>query len=304
MAKIITVVGTTAVGKSALAMRLAEQYDGEIINADALQVYRGFDIGTAKPSADEQARVPHHLVDILEPTERYSAGEFARRARIAIAAIAARGRLPIVVGGSGLYVRALHEGISPIPPGDEKLRQNLREQVEKDGLPSLYAQLQRCDPESATRLPPGDTQRILRALEVYLTSGQPLSQWIASQPFGEKRLQTLRIGLTLPRRVIYDSIARRMARMVETGWVQEVEGLSSSGIPDDAPAFQAIGYRQIRRFLRGTQSLDAALEETARATRRFAKRQETWFRKEPDVRWFSPEQLAGNKLNAIDISWA
>ena len=304
MANIITVVGATAVGKSALALRLAEKYNGEIINADALQVYRGFDIGTAKPTAEEQARVPHHLIDILEPTERYSAGEFARRAHIAIEAIEGRGRLPIVVGGSGLYVRALHEGISPIPLGDEKLRQDLRLQVEKDGLPSLYAQLQRCDPETAERLPPGDTQRILRALEVYLTSGQPLSQWIALQPFGRKRLLTLRIGLTLPRRVIYDSIARRMARMVEAGWVEEVESLSAAGIADDAPAFQAIGYRQIRRFLHGEQSLDAALEETARATRRFAKRQETWFRREPLVRWFSPAELEGSKLNTIDISWA
>lgn len=304
MARIITIVGPTAGGKSALALRLAEEYGGEIINADALQVYRGFDIGTAKPGPEERARVRHHLIDILEPTQRYSAGEFSRRARLAIDEIHGRGRLPIVVGGSGLYIRALHEGISPIPSGDKKLRQDLRKWVEKDGLLSLYEKLRELDPETAARLPPGDRQRILRALEVVLSSGKPLSQWIAAKPFGLKRLPALRIGLTLPRRVIYDRIARRMTRMVEAGWVEEVESLSTAGIPDDAPAFQAIGYRQILRFLRGELSLNAALEETVRATRRFAKRQETWFRKEPDVRWFSPEELEGRKLNAIDISWA
>ena len=185
---VIVVLGPTATGKSALGMRLARHLDGEIVNADALQVYRGFDLGTAKPTAEDQAEIPHHLVDILDPDERYSAGEFAQRAREAIDDIRSRGRRPIVVGGSGLYLRALLEGISPVPPGDPEVRAALRERVETDGLPALYAELERRDPATAANLPPGDTQRILRALEVVEVSGTPLSEHVARRPYGEERL--------------------------------------------------------------------------------------------------------------------
>src|SRR5688572_2974737 len=167
-------------------MALAERLGGEIVNADALQVYRGFDIGTAKPSAEERRRVPHHLIDLLEPYKRWSAGEFARRARAAIAEIEDRGRLPIVVGGSGLYLRALIEGISAVPPGDPATRRALRERLAAEGLPALAAELARRDPETAARLAPGDTQRVLRALEVALVSGAPLAAWISRQPFGKE----------------------------------------------------------------------------------------------------------------------
>lgn len=287
--QVLAIVGATATGKSALGMALAEELGGEIINADALQVYRGLDIGTAKPGAEEQARVPHHLIDILEPHERYSAGDFARRAREAIADIQERGRLPIVVGGSGLYLRALFEGISPIPPGDPEVRERLRGRLESEGLPALAAELRELDPETAARLPPGDTQRILRALEVAVVSGEPLSAWISRQPFGTQRIAALRVGLTLPRAILYDQIEGRVARMVRRGWVEEVAGLLSSGLSPSLPAFQAIGYRQLVQYLEGTWSLDRAIAETIRATRRFAKRQETWFRKESDISWFSAQ---------------
>jgi tRNA dimethylallyltransferase len=301
MEPVLAIIGATATGKSALAMALAERLGGEIVNADALQVYRGFDIGTAKPGPEEQARVPHHLIDILDPHERYSAGEFVRRAEAAIREIQGRGRLPIVVGGSGLYLRALFEGISPIPVADPEVRQRLRERLGEggEGLPALYEELRVLDPSTAERLPAGDTQRILRALEVALVSGKPLSAWISCQPFGAQRIAATRIGLTLPRAILYDRIAGRVARMVEKGWIEEVAGLLAKGVIPDSPAFQAIGYRQIVLYCEGKWSLDRAIEETVKATRRFAKRQETWFRKEPDVTWFSAQDLDRQTLNVF-----
>jgi tRNA dimethylallyltransferase len=284
-------LGATATGKSALAMELAEHLPIEIVNADALQVYRGFDLGTAKPSAQERARVPHHLIDILEPEERYSAGEFARRGREVIAEIVGRGRLPVVVGGSGLYLRALLSGISPIPSGDETVRQELRARLEREGLPALRAELADLDPETAGRLSPGDTQRVLRALEVRLVSGLPLSAWIARKPFGIQSIAATCVGLTLPRAILYDRIADRVSRMLKGGWVAEVEKLLEQGLDPTLPPFQAIGYRQLARSVREGWPLAEAIEETIRATRRFAKRQETWFRKEPDVAWLSAEDL-------------
>jgi tRNA dimethylallyltransferase len=296
---VLAIVGATATGKSALALALAESLDGEIINADALQVYRGFDIGTAKPGPEERERIPHHLIDILEPHEQYSAGEFARRAREAIEEIRSRGRLPIVVGGSGLYLRALFEGISPIPPGDPEVRERLRERLESEGLEILAAELRERDPETAARLAPGDTQRILRALEVALVSGEPLSAYISRQPFGAERIEAIRVGLTLPRGILYDQIAGRVAQMVQKGWVEEVAGLLSKGLSPGLPAFQAIGYRQLVQYLEGTWSLDRAIAETIRATRRFAKRQETWFRKEPEITWFSAQELNRLLFNRV-----
>jgi tRNA dimethylallyltransferase len=291
MEPILAIVGPTATGKSELAMAVAESLGGEIVNADALQVYRGFDIGTAKPGPADRERVPHHLIDILEPGEIYSAGEFARRAREAIAVIQGRGRLPVVVGGSGLYLRALFFGISPIPPGDPAVQEVLRERLAAEGLTNLRKELARIDPKTEARLAPGDTQRVLRALEVARVTGRPLSSWIAEQPFGTQAIAAVRVGLTLPRAILYDRIAGRVARMLEAGWLAEVEGLLRRGLSPRLPAFQAIGYRQLVRHLEGDGSLELAVAGIVQETRRFAKRQETWFRKEPDVTWFSAQEL-------------
>jgi tRNA dimethylallyltransferase len=291
MQPVLAIVGATATGKSALAMAVAEALGGEIVNADALQVYRGFDIGTAKPSLAERERVRHHLIDILEPHERYSAGEFARRAREAIADIQGRGRPAIVVGGSGLYLRALFEGISPVPPGDPEVRRELRARLAAEGLGALREELRRLDPPTAERLSAGDTQRVLRALEVALVSGRPLSSWVSKQPFGRQRIAGVRVGLTLPRSILYDQIAGRVARMLAAGWRDEVEALLRRGFSPTLPAFQAIGYRQLVGHLEGLGSLDQAVAEILRATRHFAKRQETWFRKEPEITWFSALNL-------------
>jgi len=283
---LVALVGATATGKSALGLALAAALDGEIVNADALQVYRGFDLGTAKPTREEQARVRHHLLDILEPQQRFSAGEFARRAAAAIADIRGRGRLPIVVGGSGFYLRALLEGIAPLPAADPAIRAALRQRLTAAGPEALAAELRSLDPETAARLSPRDTQRVLRALEVVHTTGRPLPRWIAEQPFGRARVAATRVGLTLPRAVLYDRIGVRVRGMRERGLAAEVEGLLASGLDPGLPAFQAIGYRQFARHARGEWTLERAVEETIRATRRFAKRQETWFRKEPGVTWF------------------
>ena len=290
--RVVAIVGPTAVGKSALALELAEAFaaegaPGEIINADALQVYRGLDIGTAKPAAEEQRRVPHHLIDILDPEERYSAGQFAERAREAIDDIEGRGGTPIVVGGSGLYFRALFSGLSPIPPGDPKVRAELEERLAREGLEALQAELLTLDPATAERLGTGDTQRVLRALEVARVSGRPLSEWIARQPFGSRELPVTAVGLTLPRSILYDRIESRVARMFEAGWIDEVRELIERGISPESPAFQAIGYRQIAGYLRGLMNREEAMVDIARSTRRFAKRQLTWFRKEKKVCWFS-----------------
>jgi tRNA dimethylallyltransferase len=302
MEPVLAIVGATATGKSALGMALAEILPGEIVNADALQVYRGFDIGTAKPGPAERARVPHHLIDILDPHETYSAGEFARRAQEAIAGIQERGRVPIVVGGSGLYLRALFEGISPVPPGDLEVRRTLRARLEAEGLTPLREELARLDPQTAARLSAGDTQRVLRALEVALVSGRPLSSWIEEQPFGTQRIAVVRIGLTLPRSILYDRIAGRVARMMEAGWREEVAGLLRQGLSPRLPAFQAIGYRQLVRCLEGNGSLEETAAEIVKETRRFAKRQETWFRKEPDVTWFSAQDLGRRLPEVLDYA--
>jgi tRNA dimethylallyltransferase len=288
---VLAIVGATATGKSELGMALAEELGGEIVNADALQAYKGLDIGTAKPGAAERARVPHHLIDILEPHEVYSAGEFARRARGAIAEIQGRGRTPVVVGGSGFYLRALFEGLSPLPSGNPEIRDILRKRLDTEGLGALRAELERLDPKTAARLTAGDTQRTMRALEVALATGRPLSSWIGEQPFEAQRIAVVRVGLTLPRGILYDRIAGRVAWMMEAGWLGEVAGLLQRGLSPRLPAFQAIGYRQLVRHLEGDGSLELAVAGIVRETRRFAKRQETWFRKEPDVTWFSAQEL-------------
>lgn len=304
--QVIAVLGPTATGKSAFAMALAadlaEQGRAvELISADALQAYRGLTIGTAKPGPRERTRVRHHLIDVIEPHQAFSAGEFARRAAVAVAEIEARGSLPVLVGGSGFYLRALFEGLAPVPPVGAEVREALRADLRSHGLCRLVRELRGVDPESAETLAPGDSQRILRALEVVRATGRPLSEWRRLGTEGRLERRLLKIGLTLPRTVLYDAVEKRAGRMLERGWLAEVERLRDSYLPEHArgrgacslgelPAFQAIGYRQLADHLDGNVTLEQALEETVRATRRYAKRQETWFRKEPHVCWIDPSR--------------
>jgi tRNA dimethylallyltransferase len=285
MRSVLAIVGATATGKSALAVELAERLGGEIVNADALQLYRGLDIGTAKPGAEERARVPHHLLDVLDPREQASAGEFARRARAALNGIARRGRTAIVVGGSGLYQRALWSGLAQLPPVDAAVRGELDRRLASEGLPALRRELEELDPATAARLAPRDRQRTLRALEVARATGRPLSSWIAERPPRPAVAVPTRIGLTLPRSVLYDRIASRVEEMARRGWLEEVRALLASGVDRACPAFQAIGYAQWIRHLDGEIDRAAALREITAATRRYAKRQETWFRRETDIVW-------------------
>ena len=299
--QVVAVLGPTATGKSAFAMALAADLAGrgltvELINADALQAYRGLDIGTAKPGPRERTRVRHHLIDVIEPHQAFSAGEFARRAAVAVEGIETRGALPILVGGSGFYLRALFEGLAPVPPVGADVREALRADLRAHGLCGLVRELRGVDPESAETLAPGDTQRVLRALEVARATGRPLSEWQRLGTEGRLERRLLKVGLTVPRAVLYDAVEKRARRMLERGWLAEVKRLRDSCLPEHArgrggcslgelPAFQAIGYRQLADHLDGNLTLEQALEETVRATRRYAKRQETWFRKEPHVRW-------------------
>ncbi len=303
----IAIVGSTATGKSSLAMALAHDFEGEILNADALQVYRGFDIGTAKPSVEERAQVPHHLIDCREPSEPFSAGQFARLARACLDDIHQRGRLPIVVGGSGLYVRALFEGIHEIPAVDPSVREALNRRLETEGLDALRTELARLDPATERRLAPNDRQRILRALEVALGTGRPLARWIAAESTEKKELEVMKLGLTMARPLLYDRIEQRVETMLEEGWLEEIESLLRGGLSGHEAAFQAIGYRQLADHVRGESSREEAVEAIVRATRRYAKRQETWFRRDAEIVWLeaapNPDlleqarQLCGNYLN-------
>lgn len=295
----LALVGPTASGKSSLAQALAEEIGAEIVNADPFQAYRGFDIGTAKPGPEERARVPHHLVDILDPHEAFSAGEFGRRAAAALHDIRARDRTALVVGGSGFYLEALWRGLAPIPPVPAAVRRSWRERLGAEGLGALFAELERVDPATAARLEPGDRQRVLRALEVESASGRPLSHWLTLPRRPASQLVPRKVGLTLPRTLLYDRIRARMGRMVEEGWVEEVESLLAGGADASQPAFRAIGYRAVAGVVRGETDLTSALAAVERDTRRYAKRQRTWFRRETDVRWLGAADARPSDLRAL-----
>ena len=288
---VVAIVGPTASGKSRLALALAEKVGGEIVNADSLQAYRGLDIGTAKPGAEERARVAHHLIDILDPGETYSAGEFSRRATGAIGEIGGRGKTAILVGGSGLYLRALWSGIAPLPPADPAVRAEIERELAERGVEALADELAKVDPATARRIGRRDTQRILRALEVERSSGVALSEWIRRSPFGSSRLPMRKVGLTLPRAVLYDRIEARAREMLSRGWLEEVRTLLASGVPVSAPAFQAIGYSELVAVIEGRIGFEAAVTSLITRTRRFAKRQETWFRREPGIEWLDARRM-------------
>ena len=300
----LAILGPTGIGKSGLSLSVAAALDGEIINADSIQTYRGLEIGTSKPTAKDRKLVPHHLLDFLDPAERFSAGEFALRATSVVADIRQRRRLPLVVGGNGFYLRALFDGLSPIPTVPSKVREELEERLLAEGLGALYEELLCVDAKTAARISPNDRQRILRALEVVAATGRPLSSW-QEERRRKLEISVLRVGLTCARDVLYDRLALRARRMLESGWLEEVRGLLEAGIEEDSPAFQAIGYRELAAHLRGDITLDQATSALLQATRRYAKRQLTWFRGEPGIRWFvvdSRERLSSEVLDYLAAS--
>ncbi|MGE5265102.1 MAG: tRNA (adenosine(37)-N6)-dimethylallyltransferase MiaA, partial [Acidobacteriota bacterium] len=278
---LIAILGPTGVGKTALSIQLAEEFHGEIVSADSRQVYRGMDIGTAKPDEAEQRRVPHHLLDLVEPGEPFTLAQYQQLAYRVIAEINRRGRVPFVVGGSGLYVRAVLEGLTipRVPPNHVR-----RAELERADTADLYQQLQRIDPRAAERIDPRNKRRVIRALEVSETAGEPIT---SLQTHRAPPYRILRIGLTLPRPLLYDRINARVDRMLVAGLVDEVRGLMKRGYELDTPAMSGLGYRQIASFVGGEATLDEAVRLLKRDTRRFVHHQYSWFRPD-DVRihWF------------------
>lgn len=278
--------GPTASGKSHLALELARVYGGEIVNCDSLQIYRGLDIGTAKTPPGERGGIAHHLFDLLEPEETYNAGQYAADARRTLAEIAARGRLPVLAGGTGFYLKALLQGLTDGPVRDEALRERLsRREARRPG--SLHRILTRLDGTTAARIHPNDRHKTIRALEICLLARRPASRVFeqGSQPLEGYR--TFKLGLDPPRPLLHGRIAARTEAMFGRGLMEEVRGLLGRGVPADAKAFESIGYKEALACLRGDLTQEAAAELTTIATRQYAKRQMTWFRRDPDIRWLA-----------------
>jgi tRNA dimethylallyltransferase len=288
--RIVCLVGPTASGKSALALELAARLGGEIVSADSRQVYRHLDVGTAKPTGAERARVPHHCLDLVEPDERFDAARFRAAAAAAIAEIHLRGRAALVVGGTGLYLRVLLRGLCPAPPRVPALRAVLDRLVTERGAPSLHRRLAALDPTAARRIDPRDGVRIVRALEVGLASGRRLSEWQARHRFADTPYDALVIGLARSVAELDARIAARARQMVEAGFLEEVRALRARGFGPEAPGLGAVGYREMLTCLDGRGDLVQGLAAAVRATRRFAKRQRTWFRREADISWRHPER--------------
>ncbi|MEM7248105.1 MAG: tRNA (adenosine(37)-N6)-dimethylallyltransferase MiaA [Acidobacteriota bacterium] len=283
------VLGATATGKSALAIRLAEALGGEVVNFDASSLHRGLDVGTAKPLHEERARVPHHLLDLLEPDERPSLADWVQRAEALLPEILGRGRVPVLVGGTGLYLRGLLHGV-PDSSHDEALRERL-EGREQRRPGSLHRLLRRLDPETAAQLPEQNVRRIVRALEHRMLTGRPLSDERSWQE--PPRWRCRKIGLRLDRERRERRIRARLDVMLEQGWLTEVQGLLDRSLSADAPAWRALGYSELAAHLRGELGLAEAKEAIIIRTRQYAKRQDTWLKKEPEVEWFeAPETEA------------
>jgi tRNA dimethylallyltransferase len=282
---VLVVVGPTASGKSGLAVRLAEMCAGEVVNADSMQVYKWMDVGTAKPSAELLQLVPHHLFGIVAPDANFTAADFQQEARRVIEEIHARGKLPIVVGGTGLYIRALLNGLSQSPGGDEIFRAELTKIADRDGNGVLLDRLRSVDPETAARLHVNDRFRIIRALEVYHQSGCPFSAYQSGHGFAEEWCNTLKIGIDVAREELYRRIDIRVEQMFVDGLVDEVQGLLASGYHRGLKALRSIGYKEVCSYLAGELSIPDATELIKRHTRRYAKRQLTWFKSEPEINW-------------------
>lgn len=274
-------LGPTGSGKTALSLELGERFSGEIVSCDSVAVYRGMDLGTAKPTKEERARLPHHLIDVADLDQPFTAGEYSRQARAALREIAGRGHLPIVTGGTGLYLRALTDGLFAGPERQHELRARLQRSREKHGEGWLHRLLLRLDPASAARIHANDAAKLIRAVEVCLTARKPLSQVMARDPLTGFRL--LRIGLNPPRPELYARLNQRAAEMFAAGLVEETRGLLDRYGP--VKALDSLGYRQALAVLAGTLSAEAAIESAQQGHRNYAKRQMTWFRREPEVHW-------------------
>jgi tRNA dimethylallyltransferase len=291
---VVAILGPTATGKSALALAIAARYDGEIINCDSTAVYRGFDIGTDKIAAADRRGVPHHLIDIVDPAEEYTAAQYARDAAAVVRAVHARGRLPILAGGTGFYYRALTRGLFPGPGRDAALRQRLEAIAERRGVTFLHRMLQRFDPPSAVRIQPRDLKRLVRALEVFFLTGRPLTTHFAATVSPLPDVEMIPVALRLPAAQISERVTRRVDEQFERGLLDEIRTLLARGIPESARPFGGLVYRQALAHLHGVRDEAATRALIAQENRRYARRQLIWFRKEPNLSWFDgPGESAG-----------
>jgi tRNA dimethylallyltransferase len=283
---LLVIAGPTASGKSALAVALAREFSGEIVACDSTQLYRGVNIGTAKPTVEERGGIAHHLIDVLEPAESATAGGYRDLALAVLADLRARGKLPILVVGTGLYMRALLEGLADLPLRSEELRERLRASAEKHGPAHLHGVLRRMDGEAAGKIAATDEQKLIRAIEVCVLTRKPMSEVHRA---GRKPLvgwRVVKIGLMPPRELLYRRIEARTEAMLESGWLAEVRGLLATGVAEDAKIFDFIGYRDMLAVARGTLKIEEARVGIQQATRNYAKRQMTWFKKDAGIRWF------------------
>lgn len=295
--KIIIIVGPTAAGKSRVAMEVAERFNGEIVSADSMQIYRYMDIGTAKPSKEDRERVRHHLIDIRNPDEDFDAARFKDEASKVVVDINGRGFIPIIVGGTGLYIKALTEGIFDVPEVDKALRERLRKEAEESDLSVLYKRLKAVDPEAAEKIGPHNTHRILRALEVFYLTGRPISEYQKEHSFSERPYDMIKIGLLKERETLYKDIDERVEGMIKAGFLEEVSGMLKMGYGLELKAMQSIGYSHICTYLNGGYTLEEAVTLMKRDTRHYAKRQMTWFRRDKEIAWFDVN--GGNYLGNI-----
>ena len=291
--KIVVLCGPTGIGKTSTAIALANRFKGEIIGADSMQIYREMDIGTAKPTLDEQRQAPHHLIDIIDPREDFDAERYIALARPLISDLVSRERIPLVVGGTGFYIKALIYGLFDSAPVRPEVRKGLQKEAAEFGSAQLHQRLVECDPEAAERIHPNDTYRVVRALEVFESSGQTITAWQQAHGFQTKQYDALQIGLDMERRALYARIDQRVDLMIEMGLRDEVRRLLKMGYDPELKAMQSLGYRHMVAYLRGQQTWDETVRTLKRDTRRYAKRQLTWFQADQDIAWVEKDDIAG-----------
>ncbi len=288
--KAVIISGPTGVGKTELSLELARYFKAEIVNADSMQVYKGMDIGTAKPTREQRMEIPHHLIDIVNPDEEFNAEKYRRMALSAVSEINRKGKVCLVVGGTGLYIRALLGGLFKTPEKDPSLREALKREAEKEGLRKLYERLRIYDPEYAERIHPNDKIRIIRGLEIIELTGRKVSELIKEHGFKEKKINALKIFLYTDRKILYERINRRCIRMIESGLIEETRRLLFQGYSPSLKPLQSIGYRHTVKYISGEWDLYKMIRKMQADTRRYAKRQITWFKKEEDVVWMNVEE--------------